>query len=136
MLLVEDNATNLMVMRRMLSDRLGHRVVTAGSFQEAVSALRSHAADAFDMVVCDIGLPDGNGLDLMPHIRASHPHARAVALTGYGTDDDILRSKAAGFELHLTKPVSLAQLERALAPPVAPPPPPPPPTSSSVPSMH
>ncbi len=89
-MLVEDNVTNLMVMRRMLADRLGHRVVTAGSFQEAVNALRSHAADAFDMVVCDIGLPDGNGLDLMPHIRASHPHARAVALTGYGTEHDVL----------------------------------------------
>ena len=115
-LLVEDNAATAAVMRRMLDGRLHHRVVAvASSFADAVAKLAEIDSGQIDVVLCDLGLPDGDGLDLVGHIRARHPGARPIALTGYGTEDDIRRTAEAGFVAHLTKPVRLAQLEGVLA---------------------
>ena len=108
-LLVEDHEPTLRVLEKLLR-QIGHRVTGATSVTSALSAA-SH--DAFDLMISDLGLPDGSGLDVMRRLR--HDFAgRAIALTGYGMDADIAASRAAGFAEHLTKPVDLAQLESAI----------------------
>jgi CheY-like chemotaxis protein len=67
----------------------------------------------FDLVISDLGLPDGTGLELMAKLR-DHHSLRGIALSGYGMDEDIRRSHDAGFRAHLTKPIDYAQVERAL----------------------
>nr|MDP9122532.1 hybrid sensor histidine kinase/response regulator [Acidobacteriota bacterium] len=61
----------------------------------------------------DVGLPDGSGLDLMCQL-VSRYRLRGIALSGYGTEEDIRQSAAAGFERHLTKPVTLRTLTDAI----------------------
>jgi CheY-like chemotaxis protein len=69
-------------------------------------------AGRFDLLVSDVGLPDGTGLDLMRRLRPQF-EGRAIALTGYGMESDISAAHEAGFTTHLTKPVKLAQLTEA-----------------------
>jgi PAS domain S-box-containing protein len=109
-LLVEDHQPTCVTLAALLARRSFH-VVTAGSVGEARAKVES---EKFDFVISDVGLPDGNGCDLMTEIRNRHGLA-GVALTGYGMDDDMARSRAAGFLTHLTKPVSVQALDRALA---------------------
>jgi DNA-binding response OmpR family regulator len=68
----------------------------------------------FDLLISDIGLPDGNGNDLMNELRENYG-LRGIALTGYGTEEDIARGQTAGFVTHLIKPVRIQSLEYALA---------------------
>jgi CheY-like chemotaxis protein len=68
----------------------------------------------FDVIVSDIGLPDGSGLDLMTDLRQRMPRARAIALSGYGTEDDVTKSRSSGFDAHLTKPVNFDELLQTL----------------------
>ena len=64
-------------------------------------------------MISDIALPDGSGLDLMRHLRDTH-ELSGIALSGFGTQDDLEASKAAGFAVHLTKPVDLDRLRNAI----------------------
>jgi len=108
-LLVEDHQSSRITLARLLFLR-GHDVVQAGSCAEA----RQIAADGrFDLLLSDIGLPDGDGYRLMGELNERY-HLRGVALTGYGMEEDHARSTAAGFFMHLTKPISLKSLEGAL----------------------
>ena len=66
--------------------------------------------EEYDLVVSDIGLPDGTGLDLMRSIRLLHD-VPGIALTGYGMEDDIRKSREAGFTAHPTKPLDFAKLD-------------------------
>ncbi len=109
-LLVDDNADTLETMEWLLTYR-GMRVTTATGIREALAAA---ATGTFDLMISDIGLPDGSGRELVERLRASQP-VPAIALSGYGTDGDISRSLGAGFAAHLVKPVSLEQLEKAIA---------------------
>nr|MBA3485865.1 response regulator [Lysobacter sp.] len=69
-----------------------------------------------DAFVLDIGLPDMTGHDLLAALRKQSPRpAQFVALTGYGQDQDLMRSKAAGFQHHLVKPANMARLVRVIA---------------------
>jgi DNA-binding response OmpR family regulator len=97
------------VMARLLGRR-GHRVTTSASFEEA---LREADSDVFDLVISDIGLPDGSGLDLMRRLRP-RVALGGIALSGVGMDEDIRRSGQAGFVAHLTRPVDFARLEAAI----------------------
>lgn len=109
LLLVEDHPSTRQVMQKLLT-MLGHHVVAVETVQAALAA----AEDThFDFVISDIGLPDGNGHDLMIQLRARH-HIHGIALSGYGMEEDKQRSLAAGFIAHLTKPVSLDQLQAVL----------------------
>ncbi len=106
-LVVDDDAPT----RRALSSALaslGHEVTTADSVASASDAIRSE----FDVLLCDIGLPDGTGYDVLRLIDS--PPVRAIALSGFGLDDDLRRSRASGFAEHLTKPVDLRTLEAAI----------------------
>ncbi len=66
------------------------------------------------MIVSDIGLPDGTGLDLMRALRANGRRRPAIAISGFGRESDVKASKEAGFDLHLTKPVDVEALADAI----------------------
>ncbi|WP_434662489.1 response regulator [Paraburkholderia sp. A3BS-1L] len=108
-LLIEDHDDTAEVMSQLIRT-LGHDVSVAAS---VASALALTAAQHFDLVVSDIGLPDGSGIDFIRAFRKESA-APAIALTGFGTDDDVRRSLDAGFTAHLTKPVNFEQLERLI----------------------
>jgi len=110
LLLVEDHESTLDVVSQLL--RLtGHRVTTATNIKEALTAA---AADQFDLVISDLGLPDGSGLELMEKLRNTYG-LRGIALTGYGAEEDIARTRKAGFVTHLVKPISFDDLGREIA---------------------
>lgn len=109
LLLVEDHESTLQVLSRLLS-RAGHKVVTAGTLTAALAAATE---GTFDLVISDLGLPDGTGNELMEILRARYS-LRGIALSGYGMEEDVTRSRQAGFAAHLTKPVDFRQLQRAL----------------------
>lgn len=108
-LLVEDHDDTRRVLARLLQ-HFGYEVATAASVQEAAQAVRS---EDFDAILSDIGLPDGTGYDLMNEAKRNGK-ARGIALTGFGMAEDIRRSKEAGFDFHLTKPVDVAELRTVL----------------------
>jgi PAS domain S-box-containing protein len=107
-LLVEDDAATLRVLARLLRGR-GHSVQTAMGVSEGLEAA---AREAPDLVISDLGLPDGSGLDMMRVLRERRA-VPAIALSGFGMDEDVRKSLAAGFAAHLTKPVDLSTLEEA-----------------------
>jgi CheY-like chemotaxis protein len=109
-LVVEDHDDTLRSMK-MLLNRLGYEVLLAENMTEA---LRIAEEQPFDILLSDIGLPDGNGLELLKQIRARR-NVPALALSGFGMDEDIDRSREAGFADHLTKPVSIDRLQAAIA---------------------
>jgi len=109
-LLIEDHRQTRMALTQLLTRR-NFEVVSVGTVSEARATA---AREAFDIVISDIGLPDGNGFDLMTELRSRYGLV-GIALTGYGRDEDVDRSQAAGFSAHLTKPVSIEGLECALA---------------------
>jgi DNA-binding response OmpR family regulator len=76
-------------------------------------ALELAASDRFDLVISDLGLPDGNGLDLMRALRQMEGPP-GIALSGFGTAADVGASRAAGFAEHLTKPVDWERLKSAI----------------------
>jgi PAS domain S-box-containing protein len=106
-LLVEDNESTSSAMAQVL-EVLGHQVGVATNVTEAITLARN---ETFDLLVSDIGLPDGSGLDVARAWNQLQPGKPSVAITGYGMDEDIRRCHDAGFVDHLTKPVNFARLE-------------------------
>jgi CheY-like chemotaxis protein len=109
-LLVEDNEPTLEVLARLLT-RAGHHVIPA---QNLAAARQAASENDFDLLISDLGLPDGTGLELMASLRAQRPDLQAIALSGYGMEDDLRRTSEAGFAAHLVKPVDFDQLRAAL----------------------
>jgi signal transduction histidine kinase len=109
-LLVEDHLSTRQALTRLL-DRRRYEVVVAGCLSEARALVNK---ERFDILISDVGLPDGNGNELMAELRAQ-PGLAGIVLTGYGMINDVDRSRAAGFIAHITKPVSAADLDRALS---------------------
>jgi CheY-like chemotaxis protein len=109
-LLVEDHESTLMVMSKLLS-RWRHQVTTAST---VASAMQAAERQTFDLVISDLGLPDGMGYDVMRSMR-ERSGTIGIAISGYGMDGDIEKSKAAGFVEHLIKPVDPGALEAAIA---------------------
>ena len=105
-LLVEDHKDTRLSIQRLL-EIAGHHVSPAAS---AAQALEIASANQFDLVVSDLGLPDQTGHELMAQLRSRHG-LQGIALSGYGMEDDIERSRQAGFRDHLTKPISFEQLK-------------------------
>ncbi len=108
-LLVEDHKDTRRVLSRMLRQS-GCEISEAGTVAEGLEILR---AQPFDAILSDIGLPDGSGYEVISEARSLQT-VRGVALTGYGMSEDIRRSKEAGFEFHLTKPIDAAELRTVL----------------------
>jgi PAS domain S-box-containing protein len=109
-LLVEDHEPTRASLTYLLSRR-SYKVTPVGSLAEARSVV---GKKKFNLLISDIGLPDGNGCDLMEELKKKS-HLKGIALTGYGMEHDVSRSYAAGFAAHLTKPVRMESLDDALS---------------------
>ena len=109
LLLVDDHADTLKVMARLLKRR-GYQVLLATDCRSALEAARQHP---FDLIVSDLGLPDGSGLTLLGQLRQGRT-VPAVALSGYGMEEDLQQSRAAGYDEHLTKPIDFPLLIRVI----------------------
>jgi len=107
-LVVEDNDSTRETLVRLLSRR-GYRAVAANSLAGA----RAFAGNRFDLAICDLGLPDGDGHQLLRQLQ-QRQELPAIALSGYGMDEDISQSLASGFAAHLVKPVTIDSLEAAM----------------------
>lgn len=108
-LVVEDHHDSAILTSRVLQAD-GYEVAVVHGYEPALSAAR---ANRFDAIVCDVGLPDGDGCRLLEEVRALYP-VRAVAVTGYGMPIDRARCEAAGFNRFLLKPITLDQLREAV----------------------
>lgn len=95
----------------MLLQIMGHQTTAIYTGNDAFAAIN---VQKFDVILLDIGLPDIDGYKIASAIRAQDPHQIIVAVSGYGQAEDIQKAKAAGFNGHLTKPVSLTELENKL----------------------
>jgi signal transduction histidine kinase len=109
-LLVEDHGPTSDALSRLLSRR-NYEVTSAPCLADARAAAR---AAQFDILISDIGLPDGDACELMSELGA-HSGLVGIALSGYGMETDIQRTKAAGFISHLTKPVNVEALDKVLS---------------------
>jgi CheY-like chemotaxis protein len=113
--LIIDDQADAAITLRMLLERCGHTVNIAKDGQiglQMIGDLRP------DVVLCDIGLPGGmNGYEVAAALRRNHDlkSVYLVAITGYGQDDDRRDAQHAGFDYHVTKPVSRNQLQTILA---------------------
>lgn len=110
LLVVDDNPQTLNVMARLLRSE-GHEVTPVPDAREALAAV---AAQPFDLIICDIGLPDMDGWTLMRKLKECHPKIRGLAISGFVSMEDATRSTEAGFEMHLPKPLDINQLTQAL----------------------
>jgi PAS domain S-box-containing protein len=109
-LLVEDNADTRRFLALALSRR-HHEIVTAEGVDAARAAARGRV---FDLIISDIELPDGTGLELIRELKG-HSVGAGIALSGFGSEEDIRMSLSAGFSEHLTKPVDINRLDEAVA---------------------
>ena len=108
-LLVEDHADTAYVIARVLRAS-GYEVVVCSQLALAVDLAREYV---FSVILSDIGLKEGSGLDLMREVR-KFSAVPSIALTGYGMKEDVDKCRAAGFTDHLTKPVDIDMLLRAI----------------------
>ena len=108
-LLVEDHKDTAQIMARLL-EQLDYEIKTADSI---AAARKLTAVYSFDLVVSDLGLPDGSGNDLMRELRGKHA-MKGIALTGWGMEEDVRATVEAGFDRHLTKPVNFQSLVAAI----------------------
>jgi hypothetical protein len=108
-LVVEDHSETLQALSRLLS-HFGHEVSVADGAQNARNIFHSKE---FDVVLCDIVLPDGSGYDLIAEAKRKGP-VKAVAISGFAGTDDIQRGREAGFDFHLAKPVDFHELRSVL----------------------
>jgi CheY-like chemotaxis protein len=108
-LLVEDHSDTRQIMTKLLAS-FGCIVTSASTVHDAIELSKHHS---YDLLVSDIGLPDGTGLEVMRYLRQRQP-IRGIALSGYGQEDDLRRSREAGFEQHLIKPINFQVLKDVL----------------------
>jgi DNA-binding response OmpR family regulator len=94
-----------------LLTRCGHKVATADSARAALAHLE---AERVDGLISDVGLPDASGNDLIREAKQKQKALKGIALSGFGTQEDVRRSLEAGFDYHLTKPVDFQELRELL----------------------
>ena len=109
-LVVEDHTPSRTALRAYLT-RLSYQVVEASTVAEALQRADDHRVD---LVISDIGLPDQSGYELMSALREKHGLV-GIAMSALGSREDVTRSKAAGFILHLTKPLAGPGLDNVLS---------------------
>jgi signal transduction histidine kinase len=108
-LLVDDHHDTCLGMKRML-ERRGYEITVAHSADQAVEKVRTQD---FDLLISDIGLPDRSGYELMREVRLNKS-LPGIALSGFGTEQDVNQARAAGFSVHLTKPINFERLEKTI----------------------
>jgi CheY-like chemotaxis protein len=109
-LVIENHADTLQSLKLYLEES-GHQVSTAMTIAQARALLE---AKECDVLICDIGLPDGNGWELYESIKQQRP-IFAVAMSGFGQNADSARSRTAGFRYHLLKPFRAAEIDKILS---------------------
>jgi CheY-like chemotaxis protein len=109
-LVVEDHGDTRRTLSRLLS-HFGHEISVADSRRSAFEMID---AKNFDVILSDIGLPDGTGYDVISQAKRKQT-IKGVALTGFDRDEDIKRGKEAGFDYHLAKPVDFHELRTVLS---------------------
>ncbi len=107
-LVVDDHQDTCTGMKMML-ERRGYDITLAHTAEQAVEKARS---EDFDLLISDIGLPDRSGYDLMRELGGKG--LRGIALSGFGSEHDVNRARAAGFAEHLTKPINFERLDEAI----------------------
>ncbi|MGB8354970.1 MAG: ATP-binding protein, partial [Chthoniobacteraceae bacterium] len=105
-LLLEDHGHTSQVMSRLLKIQ-GYDVHPAASVESGKELVKEQR---FDLLLCDLGLPDGTGMDFLREVR-KFDQTPAIALSGFGMEEDIARCMEAGFNAHLTKPIDIQRLE-------------------------
>ncbi len=110
-LLVEDHEDSRVVLANLLI-HCGHEVASAANMQDALRLLENLR---FDVLVSDIGLPDGTGLELVVEAKKRQPWKKTVALTAHGRSKEKELGLQAGFDEYLTKPFDFHQLRSLLA---------------------
>ena len=108
-LVVEDHSDTLEALSRLLN-HFGHNISTADDARSALDMINSKE---FDVVLCDIALPDGSGYDVVAEAKRKRAF-KAVALSAFAARSDIERGKKAGFDFHLAKPVDFHELRSVL----------------------
>jgi len=108
-LLVDDHHDTCLGMKRML-ERRGYQITIAHSAEQAVEKVRTQE---FDLLISDIGLPDRSGYELMREVRLEKP-LPGIALSGFGSEQDVNQAREAGFAEHLTKPINFERLEKTI----------------------
>lgn len=108
-LVVEDNSDTAQALMRLLKS-LGHSVTLATSGAEGLALA---ARGGYDILLSDIGLPDFSGWELIRRLKQTSD-LPAIALSGFGTEDDLRRSREAGFVAHLVKPIDIIRLENVI----------------------
>ena len=109
LLVVEDHADTARTLTRLLS-RAGFAVVAV---TDVASAVATAGHESFDVLISDLGLPDGTGYEILSRLGAARTMP-GIAMSGYGMDEDIRRSREAGFAEHLVKPIEIPQLIAAI----------------------
>ena len=109
-ILIVENHEDTRFLLGLLLEQLGHEVTTAATMREALAVVADAQAD---VLISDIGLPDGNGWELMELLGDRRP-PYAIAMSGFGQVSDRQKSLLAGFRHHLLKPVEPNQLETLL----------------------
>ncbi len=113
LLLVEDHIDTAAILIRLLR-KSGHEVIHAtGVADAAICAEREMRGTGLDLVLSDLGLPDGSGLDMMRGLATQYG-LRGIALTGFGMDSDRAETADAGFSHHLTKPFKIETLRQTI----------------------
>src|SRR5262249_3843932 len=108
-LVVEDHSDTLQALSRLLN-HFGHEISTADGARSAVKMINSKE---FDVVLCDIALPDGNGYDVIAEAKRRRA-VKAVALSAFAARADIEPGIKAGFDFHLAKTVDFHDLRSVL----------------------
>ena len=108
-LLVDDHYDTCIGMKRML-ERRGYEITVAHSAEQAVEKVR---IEDFDLLISDIGLPDRSGYELMRELRVNKD-LPGIALSGFGSEQDVKQAREAGFSEHLTKPINFERLEKTI----------------------
>jgi signal transduction histidine kinase len=108
-LLVDDHYDTCIGMKRML-ERRGYEIAVAHSAEQAVEKVRT---ENFDLLISDIGLPDRSGYELMREVRLNKD-LPGIALSGFGSEQDVNQAREAGFSEHLTKPINFERLEKTI----------------------
>ncbi len=110
-ILVVDDNRDAAESLAMLLEMNGHKTRIAfdgGSALDIAPGFQPHIA------FCDLGMPGMNGFELAASLRASYPDIVLVALTGWGSEEDKRRTRAGGFDFHVTKPIAFEEIERIL----------------------
>ncbi|ARU05925.1 sigma-54-dependent Fis family transcriptional regulator [Comamonas serinivorans] len=111
-ILIVDDEPDLRTLYELTLLREGHKVEAAGTVSEAMSLLKGHG---FDLIITDMRLPDGLGLDILQHVTQTQRREKAVVITAYGSAESAVESLKAGAFDYLTKPVDLKQFRAVVS---------------------